>query len=511
MTYHRTPVRCYYTELGFGGTLIINKNMAISHRSTFLIGLLLYGVTAWFSEGYHHPDEHFQILEFANYKLGCSAAIDLPWEYEAKIRPGLQPALAYGMISTAEGMGISNPFIQAFLMRLFSGWLCLWLYFSWAKRLDAKTGTAGKWLRWMVVLLWFVPYLSVRFSSESMAGLSFGAGVLLLLEGLENKPFQRQVFLLFVSGFLLGLSFFFRYQMGFALLGVAAWLLWQKGISTSLFQTLGWMVSGVLPALLIGFYADIWLYGETTFAPYNYFISNIVDNKAAYWGTSPWWFYFSQTVLTAVPPVSVLLLLFLGVGIWKKRSHVLVWAFVPFLLAHILVGHKEMRFMYPMLLPVLLISVWGMQEIRERLSNRSVVWRWSYRFFVLALVVNCLLLPARSLLAAQESVACFHFLYRYAAEKPVTVYSHKKLLYEAVGLNMNFYRTPNIRNIMYLNVQAKKIPEGALLLSQDLKLKNPPVRAETERIYAYFPDWILNVNLNDWQSRTRMWSVHEVR
>lgn len=482
-----------------------------SHRFLFLIGLFFYSVTAWFSEGYHHPDEHFQILELANYKLGRSPAADLPWEYETKIRPGLQPALACILIRGAEITGISNPFVQAFLMRLFSGWLCLWLYFSWAETLDKTAPPTGKWLRWSVLLLWFVPYLSVRFSSENMAGLSFGTGILLLLQGLHNKTLKKQAYLLFGAGLLLGLSFFFRYQMGFALLGVAAWVIWQTRTSRAFLRTCGFLVLGAVPALLIGLCADIWLYGTNTFAPYNYFVSNIIDNKAAYWGTSPWWFYFPQTILTAVPPVSMLLLFFLLVGVWKKRNHVLVRTLIPFLLAHMAVGHKEMRFMYPMLLPVLVLALWGMQETRHWLLKYPVAGRWGYRFFVGTFAVNCLLLPVRSLLAAQESVACFRFLYGYAAETPVTVYSHKKLLYEAVGLNMNFYRAPNIRNIMYLNIRAKKMPEGALLLSQDLTLKNPPPDAETERMYAYFPDWILNVNLNDWQSRTRMWSVHQVR
>ena len=465
-----------------------------------------YAVTAWFSEGYHHPDEHFQIIELANYKLGRSPAADLPWEYEAGIRPGLQPALAYTIIRTAEFAGIRNPFVQAFLMRLLSGWLCLWLYFAWAKRLDLQDVQAGKLLRWTVLLLWFLPYLSVRFSSENMACVSFGAGLLLLLQGLENRPVR-----LLAAGFLLGLSFFFRYQMGFALLGAGAWMVWHVYRSGKLFASIWRLSAGFVVACLLGFSLDVWLYGETTFAPYNYFISNIVDNKAAYWGTSPWWYYLSQTVQTAVPPLSIFILLFLGVGIWKQRMHVLVWSLLPFLLAHFVVGHKEMRFMYPVLLPVLVLSVWGWLEIKRRLAERTVAMRWSRRILIFTLVINCLLLPVRSLLAAQESVACFRFLYQYAAQKPVLVYSHKKLLYESVGLNMNFYRSPNIDNRMYIDIKAKTIPDGALLLSQDLQLKNPPAGAVVERIYAYFPDWILNVNLNDWQSRTRMWSLHVVR
>ncbi|MCA0237039.1 MAG: hypothetical protein LCH81_11710 [Bacteroidetes bacterium] len=474
-------------------------------RIAFFLSMALYAVTAWFSEGYHHPDEHFQVIELANYKLGGTSLQELPWEYEAQIRPGLQPALAYAIIRAAQALGISDPFFQVFLMRLLSGVLACILFFAWARRLDAEDKNAGDALRWMALLLWFVPYLSVRFSSENMAGLSFVAGALLLLQGLEKQGWK-----VFVAGFLLGLSFFFRYQMGFALAGLAVWLLWHSYQIRAGIRPILWLFSGFVAACIPGFAADIWLYGTYTFAPYNYFISNIVDNKAAYWGTSPWWYYLEQTVLTATPLVGLLLLLLLVNGLRKKRDNVLVWSLMPFLLAHFVVGHKEMRFMYPMLLPILVLAAWGWADGRSRLTAQKRLWRWVRPLVVVTLVVNCLLLPVRSLLAAQESVACFHFLYRYAEKNPVTVYSHKKLLYESVGLNMNFYRSPNIHNIMYLNVRAKNIPAGSLLLSQDLILKNPPPGAQTTRLYAYFPEWILKVNVNDWQSRTRMWSLYRV-
>lgn len=50
----------------------------LSDRSLFLAGAVLCTVAAWCTIGYHHPDEHFQIWEFANYKLGRISASDLP-------------------------------------------------------------------------------------------------------------------------------------------------------------------------------------------------------------------------------------------------------------------------------------------------------------------------------------------------------------------------------------------------------------------------------------------------
>ncbi len=500
---------------------------SFSQRHLFLIGLAVYALTAWRSEGYHHPDEHFQILEFANFRLGRTPAADLPWEFAAQIRPGLQPLVAYGAIRLAEAAGIDSPFVQIFLLRLLSGWLCLWLYFQWAKRLEADTSdpSVGHWLRLAVVFLWFVPYLSVRFSSENWAGLAFGGGLLLLLYvsppngggvggGVAATRLQR-----IAAGFLLGLSFFLRFQMGFALLGLGAWLVWQFWSQKRLGQMLApmaWLVTGGLAALALGIWADAWLYGKPVCTACNYFTANILENKAANWGTSPWWYYPVQSLLTAVPPVSLVLLTLLFLGLWRARTSALAWSFVLFLLAHTAVGHKEMRFLYPMLAPILVLAVQGLAAWAR--SADGTVWSNTNRLvravWVVALVVNFLLLPVRSLLAAQESVPYFRFLYGYAAvqPKPLVVFSKEKSLYNVVGLDMHFYRAGYVQNRVVDTFVADTLlvapAPSRLLLAPKLTMQDTLPGLHTERIYTYFPDWILYFNPNDWQSRSRIWSVH---
>jgi hypothetical protein len=72
--------------------------------------------------GYHNPDEYFQITEFASYKLGITPAANLAWEFNAGIRPALQPAMIYGLCKLTN---LSNPVMVSFLLRLVSalaGW-----------------------------------------------------------------------------------------------------------------------------------------------------------------------------------------------------------------------------------------------------------------------------------------------------------------------------------------------------------------------------------------------------
>ena len=63
-------------------------------RVLVLLHLLVVLVTAWRSETFFHPDEHFQVVEFASHLLGWTPADALPWEFAAQMRPWLQP-LAY--------------------------------------------------------------------------------------------------------------------------------------------------------------------------------------------------------------------------------------------------------------------------------------------------------------------------------------------------------------------------------------------------------------------------------
>lgn len=40
------------------------------HRTVFTAAVVVYLITAWNSTGFHNADEHYQIIEFAQWKLG---------------------------------------------------------------------------------------------------------------------------------------------------------------------------------------------------------------------------------------------------------------------------------------------------------------------------------------------------------------------------------------------------------------------------------------------------------
>ena len=65
-------------------------------------------VTAWFSETFYFPDEHYQILEFMAFKLGITPAAELPWEFSARIRPWFQPLVYFLIAKPAMLAGVKD-------------------------------------------------------------------------------------------------------------------------------------------------------------------------------------------------------------------------------------------------------------------------------------------------------------------------------------------------------------------------------------------------------------------
>ena len=187
-----------------------------------IFGFILYISAAVFSVGFLHPDEHFQIMEFANLKTGLNSPDDLAWEFNARLRPSIQPTIAYLVIEACNTIGIDNPFDQSTVLRIISSVLgfivMLMLIHTFKDELD--TNKLQKWLIYLSIFLWFLIFIHVRFSSENWTGLFFFAGISVYLNSR-----QKSIAYILLTGVLLGLSFLFRFQTGIMIAGFFAWIL----------------------------------------------------------------------------------------------------------------------------------------------------------------------------------------------------------------------------------------------------------------------------------------------
>lgn len=482
----------------------------LSDRAMLALGAVLCLTAAWCTIGYHHPDEHFQIWEFANYKLGRISASELPWEFAEQMRPGLQPFIAYCISLFSAHVGLKDPFVQVFLARLLCASAALWVYWSWSKWL-ARNLDSERSLRWMrlgLLFFWLMPYLNVRFSSENTSAIAFFGGLLLLLKASENEKGQQGQWLL--AGLFLALSFFFRYQIAFAGIGLGAWLFFQSRLK---WKSWALLMVGALAGFMLGLGADYWLYGKWVLAPFNYFSSNIMEGKAAAFGVSPFWWYLTEMPIALVPPLSVVLVVLFALGLWSRPKHVLTWCVLPFIVAHSAIGHKEVRFLFPMAMPFFFFVAAGWEYFSHRFEPK----RWMQGLFRVGLVLNLLLLAPRQLIPAKEMAAYDRFLWKWEEAHPnSSVYFVKKEPKEGCPLNMPFYHNPDQECLswytdpVYKNDTAS-LKEGDLMLFTELSQKpHAPPGYDLERVYAYYPDWLLLFDVNGWQSRTRIWAIYRL-
>ena len=98
--------------------------------------------------------------------------------------------------------------------------------------------------------------------------------------------------------------------------------------------------------------ADSLFYGQLTLTPYNFFKVNILHNLGSFYGSNPPYWYLSHALLPILGPLLPLVLLGLATEAgWPLRGPVLAS-----LATLSCLQHKEMRFLQPVLAPLLLLA-----------------------------------------------------------------------------------------------------------------------------------------------------------
>lgn len=409
-----------------------------------IVGFILILLASWFSVGYHHPDEYFQIFEFASWRAGITPAEDLPWEFSRYMRPALQPTLVYAAIRVSEALGWFHPFHLMTVFRFLAGLLffttaiTMWRAFSG----DFFPKARRTFILFLGLLLFATPYLAVRFSSENVSGCLFFLS-LAMVKDAEKKSSGR----LLVAGALLGLSFHTRYQIAFAMLGLGLWLLvrYRHALRVPLLVILGTLVT-----LSAGVLLDTWFYGKWVLCPYNYFVENIVYEKAAGFGVKPWHYYLERLAWGPLLAMGPLVILGYVVLLFLYPGHLFTVVSLPFLVAHSLVGHKELRFLFPMylLVPYLIgLAV----DLVGRFSNFKKLGQALRRP---AVVINFLLMGWTVFLPPSDNFWFLKNLYELSLPPGATVVydeeHHFRSPYEDGTLNFTFLR-PRQRPLQFVS------------------------------------------------------------
>ncbi len=339
-------------------TAIVERCLRLSWRDfllgTLAVSLALHLVVAYRSQGFYQCDEHYQVLEFLGTKLGSSSVEKLPWEYAARLRSWLLPALFLAPAQGATLLGMRDPFSLAWLLRTLAALVSFAGLVAVSRCLPSwlRDGAARRVTLLGLHFFYWVPVLSSRTSSENLGQAFFllGLGALLgappVEPALSAAPRRISALASTTAGALFGLAFLARYQVAFLIAGACAWL-WLH--APRRLPLAACVTAGFLLALGFGAVLDRWGYGEWVLPYVNYFRVNVVEHVANRYGTMPVWGYFSLFARDLVPPLGLIWVVTPLVALARLPRHLLTWTTAPFVLVHVALAHKETRFLFPTL------------------------------------------------------------------------------------------------------------------------------------------------------------------
>ena len=409
-----------------------------------LLGLVIQLTTCIKAIGFSNFDQHFSVVEFSSYQLGNENAAHYAFELESKIRPTLQVYLFSAYYKACLFAGIEDPYLQLTILRIMIGLFMFFIFNLIALYYFKKE--KPKILYAVLLMLnfsWIFPYTRTLYSSEMLSGLFFFASIALYDSKKDKNP--SNLFLLLI-GFLLCLSFYFRFQMGFAIAGFGLWLLLVEKKYSRLLP----LAAGFLMAFLLNMYLDYRFYGEWVFTPVRYFQTNILQGKAAEYGTSSFLKYIGLLVAVITsPPFSVILLYYsIKTFFIKYYKHPVFISVFLFIIGHSIIGHKEERFLYPIFSALPLIAGWSLPGLFNYYENCKK-WR-AYLIkaaLILTIVVNTVLLLLFTFIPYAQTVDFGHSLKKKFGNTPVTIYCLYRTPYETMsGVPMIFYQN-GVKNL----------------------------------------------------------------
>lgn len=439
------------------------------------VGFLILVFASYFNLGFHHPDEHFQILEILNYKVNPDFnPAWLPWDLNEKLRSFFQIFLYYPFELLFNAFGFS-PFVKVFFYKLATGCFAFYGLLKYSEQLKFDD-------RYLLVFFWFIPLFLARTSSESLSmGFFFWALVFL-----EHKTARSYL----MTGLLLAFSCYARFPMLVAVAFIGLWIV----IYHEKKWELGFIDLGFLIGIAIGAVIDFWGYGEWTLSVWNYFKANIIESKGNQFGVEPLWYFLEKPGLKA-GPIGIFLLFGTLIYWWKNKTSQITFWTLGYVLIHSLVSHKEIRFIAPvyMLAPFMLFSVWQNWDSRIK------------KVFKLFFFVNLIYLVKVLFIPNTSYIAFYQYLYKNPVTPIYTLYdkhgTHLKLINRYYLIDIKMELQP-----IHFEKMKKDSGEFSLLTSQYREV-DLAKKLNCQEVFSLYPNWLIDKNPFNFRKRSSLWKL----
>ncbi len=347
-----------------------------------LFALVIRIISAATHSKWNHPDEWYQTVEFSNLIWNHVAAHTQ--EISLHMRNLSWPVLLTLPLGLAQFFRPESIGIKIFLIQFFVGLLdlaMLWGLWQCWRQSPIRNRISENFFLALIILPWFSVADSIRPSQEHLATIALWV-CLGMLSNPGRKPWSQML-----AGFFAVAIGAFKYPAGLLSLGIAlaVGIHALKVRKTPLFFGVG----TALGLFAFGL-SDAWIYGRPWESLWMYLQFNVFTQLSAKnFGTQPAGVYFEfftgrwGALAFLFFPLAVAAVAAGVRGILRLEPW--AWALMFYVAGHILIGHKEPRFMAP----IELLLYWGALQVLSLIPQ--------LRLAVVVLAIPNLLLFTRSL------------------------------------------------------------------------------------------------------------------
>nr|XP_043629540.1 mannosyltransferase APTG1 isoform X2 [Erigeron canadensis] len=399
----------------------------LSSKKILLICLVFRMINSLFVQTYFNPDEHWQALEVAHrVTFGYG---HLTWEWKKGIRSYLHPMLFAVLYKVLSFLHLDTPLFMIKAPRLWQSMLSAFGDLYLFKLSHAAYGyRVAQWALFSQLTNWFVFYCITRTLSNSLE-------TVLTVISLYYWPCLRV-------------------NSSNALTASRPWALVAAALACAIRPTSAiiWVYIGfmelfvsrdrlkfvfleVLPIGLVvlglTFLLDHWMYGSWVFVPLNFLKFNFLSSGGDYYGTHPWHWYFSQGFTVMI----FSFLPFMVVGIIQSKNWKLSGLILWVLALYSVLGHKEFRFVLPVLPIALAFSGYSLAILSRPNSSGKM---------------NKKITKTQSKCSWQIKAAVFFLL---ATNVPMAIYMsmvHQRGAEDVINYLAKEAHYGNVKNILFL-------------------------------------------------------------
>ena len=415
------------------------------------ISLLLHLISAYFSFGFYSDDEHFQILEISAYLLGINeVAIDdtrgyyWEWRDHIRMRPWLQPLLYFYFINFFKFFNINDPFIWAFLIRLIAslfGFISLLVLFFTFKNYFLNKNYKFNLIIYFT--FWFYPFIHSRTSSENLGITLFIISMSFIYKLVKSENIYLKNLRLFCASYFLGIAMVVKFTLVFSIIPIFLYILFKI---RKFFLLLIFCLS-IFISLITGVLIDSLMWERLSNTYFQFYKFNLTEDYGRLndFGIEPWYYYFSEITKQLAPILSIFFLIGMIFHWIKKPFHILSLITFSTLLIFMIIGHKEVRYIFPIYIFAPLFIIYFLNNF-SNLNYLNLIK-------ILAIFSNVIFLLIALFYPFNEKVAIYKFVHKNVSKNEIVYY-----------LNENPYKVNDMEPFFYTSFLPKinKLPPKIL-------------------------------------------------